>query len=76
MAGVFDSEIEELIEEAEKRNDRAKIKLALSNGKREEAYILFKYSSLTDDEFEKIEVLIESRVEMKDWATGKENPGQ
>lgn len=53
-SGVFNTEIEELLKEADKRNDKAKIKKALANDKQNEADVLFKYSSLSINEYEEI----------------------
>ena len=74
MDNAFSNEMNEMFKEFEKKSDKDKIRQALLAGELAEAYILFKYSSLTSDEFEKIEVdvLIESRAEMINWATGKE----
>jgi len=55
MAGVFDSEINEMLQSAEKKADRDKIIKALTSGSFEEANVLFKYSVLTAEEYKDIQ---------------------
>ncbi|OCA86562.1 hypothetical protein [Bacillus sp. FJAT-27986] len=74
MDNVFSQEMNEIFKEFEKKSDREKIKKALLAGELKEAGILFKYSCLTEDEFEEIEIelLIETRADMVNWENGKE----